>query len=379
MRPIQTLWKKIALVCCVLALVSVPVAIKNTLFIPEASLDLALRHNAAILLSEHHNPYTFVLSETQEPARESYAPSVVAMMLPFASMSFDMTKWLWLGINMVATILILWVLFHLVGVKGGAGTSSYWPFVAAGAFFLASTPWRVVLGNGQFTLVAVAGALVSLYLVDKKHPVLCGFSLAIAMIKYPLTGLIPLVFLCKRQWLSVGVMLGVHGLLTLGVSYWLSENPVTLLWQSVASNQGNVGLGLADLGVFLGQYPWVYGVTALALLGVFAWGVMVHKERPWLGLFGITFLMTLLLSYHRIYDFAVLIVPLVYVLYAYRPSWIRTLWLVFIGLVFFVERLAIVFPNAYAVLQGVLVTLALVIFVTECFKQAPLSPNQTCI
>ncbi len=98
----------------IIALISAAIAIKNTLWIPTASLDLELRHNAAILLRDRQNPYTTLLPETQAAAKESYAPSIVAMLIPLSFLSFSSTKILWLFLNFCATGLILGLLFQLL-------------------------------------------------------------------------------------------------------------------------------------------------------------------------------------------------------------------------------------------------------------------------
>ncbi len=361
-------------ILCVIALVSVGMALKNTLLIPEASLDLALRRSAAVHLMHQQNPYTTILPTTHAPANESYAPSVICMILPLATVSFATAKTLWMILNLCATGLILGLFSWQYHTDKKNPLRFKNLFLIASFLFLASTPWRVAMANGQFTLIALSATLVAIVLSEKNKDVLAGIALSIAMIKYPLTGLIPLVFLFKKRWLSVGIMLTIHSLLTLVSGYWLSENPVQLLWQSVATNNTNVPLGLADLGVFLGKFPLTYVVVACMLVAVFIRYLSQRSTTSMLPLCSVAFLLTLLLSYHRIYDFLVLIIPLMLALH--RPTWslVHWLWILFILFVFFGERIALSVPTAYMSLQWILISIGLLLFALEC-----LSPRQRTI
>lgn len=352
-------------ILCALAVVSVGIALKNTLVIPEASLDLELRHSAAVHLLHQQNPYTVILPTTHAPANESYAPSVICMILPLALVSFPTAKILWMLLNLCATGLILGLFFWQYHTDKTNPSGFKNLFFIASALFLSSTPWRVAMANGQFTLIALSATLLAIVLSDKNKAILAGIALSIAMIKYPLTGLIPLVFLFKKRWLSVGIMIAIHGILTVASGYWLSENPVRLIWQSVAGNHGNIHLGIADLGVFLGKFPLAYAFAACLLIAAFIRHISHQRTASMMALCSVTFLMTLLLSYHRIYDFSVLIIPLMLTLH--RPTWslVHWLWVLFISLVFFGERIALLVPTTYVALQWVLVSMGLLIFALE--------------
>jgi len=357
-------------------IISIAVTVKNTLFIPTASLDLQLRYNAAVLLRSQYNPYIpHPEIAIGKDAEESYPPSIICMLVPLSFLSFSMAKTVWMLLNFLCTGLILRLLYLFVSEKE-QGTISPHLFIISAALFLSSTPWRVAIANGQFTLIALAATLFAIFLSEKNKHILAGIILSVAMIKYPVTLFIPLLFLLRGKWLSVCIMAGIHISLTIAAGYWVSVNPIKLIWQSVIANSGNVNLGTADLGIFLGHAPVLYACSALIFIALFLNYSIQRRHEPMIDMVSVTFLMTLLLMYHRIYDFSVLIIPLL--LCKKEPSYpyLRYLWIGFIAHLFFLERISSAIQIPYMWVQSTALVIGLLIFIIEASTLPPKRPKK---
>jgi len=161
--------------------------------------------------------------------------------------------------------------------------------------------------------------MVTLLLKDRSKW-LAGVAFALALSKPTLMALFAVYFLCKKEYQIVLVALTVHVLITLGLSAWVGEHPLSLInnYLEKVSLLTNTypcalwwayqvtGVSLTSL-LHLFQFP-TGGITIIRLLLYVGAAIYIYKERQaeelrTLGLLG---LISVFIDYHWHYDFVVL-------------------------------------------------------------------------
>lgn len=235
----------------------------------------------------------------------------------FSFFSWPVAKILWMVVNLVCILVIPWLVIQLLPEQQTLGKFrvliylSFWTLVAT----------RNGAGLGNPALFVFTGMLLSVILY-KKHWLLAGIALGIALSKYSLSIPILIFFLYKKNFKVIAVTL-LTQIISLLVLAWITwTNPFTILSEYVqiflwVAGHGQGGI---QLSVYLSnQLETVFLVAAafsIGVLGIMIWWVKngnrfrVIQENPLVDLLVLVILTSwgLLVLYHREYDCIVLII-----------------------------------------------------------------------
>lgn len=280
-----------------------------------ASIDF-LWHEARTLL-QGNNPYDVAPQQlATRPASPAWGrwltpavPSSLVFLWPYALFSYQTAVVLWFISNLLATLLILSLSFRLFLPNASRNL-----FVFLGIILLIGAPWRFSVGLGQHGLVCLAAFLLSFYLMRQNRTFLASIFLAFSFLKYTL--IFPfLPLLLKHRYYAVIVLAcSLHFGLLVFVAGWLGELPHLLIIQHLEvamsmQSDGLVDVGSLDqaLGAPLGQAGAL--LLGLALLTGVGWLCVVSDADDLLVL-SVLSILSMVLVYHRIQDFIVLLFPL---------------------------------------------------------------------
>ena len=232
-------------------------------------------------------------------------PSLLALLFPMTVFSPGAARVIWLIMNLLFTagiaLLMRRTFFADVPVYG---------YTVGVLIMLAGTPYRNQIGVGQHTLFAFFFFMLAVYLERnmREHTigktVAVSFCLFVSYFKYTLTAPLALYFLYRKRYKELALSVAGHVLLTEVAAVCLGRSFVYMIKAPLQVASALVSEGGIDLGVIL---P---GGTAMAVAAVIGMGLAVialmlpgdNDE----ALFSLLILWSLVLTYHRTYDFFVL-------------------------------------------------------------------------
>ncbi len=233
-------------------------------------------------------------------------PSCYLLLWPYACMSWNHAKLAW----MLSNLLFTWILL--------SGIRSLWlPRLSAGKFLalclavVASTPWRMVLGNGQHTLFSLAFFVLGYRAVLQKRRLLAGCLLAVSLYKYTVSGpLLGAVFLAGGG-AAIAIAAAIHLALTVLGLHLLAIGPLQILRENLAFTHNLIASGGTDLSaLFAATVPahatplWAF-FGGILTVGV-GWGTW-RARRDDLTMVCLLAGYSLLIVYHRNYDLVMLV------------------------------------------------------------------------
>lgn len=230
-------------------------------------------------------------------------PSLLMMLLPYACMSPIVARYAWLLSNLAFTLGIVWLLR-----KTFLKDLDLFSYAVLMLLMIAGTPYRNQLGVGQHTLFSFFFFLLAVWL-DEKNPegngVLITLCMFISYFKYTLTAPLTLYLLYRKRFKEFVISVVLHCVLTVMSAIWLGKNIIYMITAplkvaSVLSSEGGLDLGAlmggGAISVLCG------GIVAIALIVIAA---MLPKNKEYI-LYTILVLWSLILTYHRTYDYFVL-------------------------------------------------------------------------
>lgn len=268
-------------------------------------------------LLRHENPYRlfreykagrlenkpFLAAETPV-----YPASAEIFLWPVAALDFDDAKWIWAAANIMFAIGCVILIARMAGASG---------VVVLGllGLFLASTPVRNTIGNGQQGLFSFFFFLLAIDLQQQKKTPLAALCLATSWLKYTITFPLSLVFI-RREWRTTfAIAATVHVGLTLFLAFWTGENPLDLLLgpfmlagNSVAASMFDVMAIARYIGVSSLMVPAVVSIALFIAVAV----LMIKSKNDLIANLSLVSLVSLVWCYHWHYDYFVLIIPLAY-------------------------------------------------------------------
>lgn len=361
-----------AILLCVLAFaasISLAVAVKEAL-----SRGIDFQWSGAHLLAMGQDPWeTFLDRDPQHQIilgqQPNYLHELYVLMLPLGKMDYFRSLEYWCAINLI----LLTAIFVMVCRYFKLNRSHSFLLIV---LTLCSTPFRVVLSNGQLSIV-ILFLVTSYYYFDGTE--IRGTSLGLSYAKYSFSPLLALTILFKRRFaiLTASILPPLAGL----IAAWfiLRGNIATLALEPFETSRIAMGPGWGDimtpLEILLRNMDAppkiVYAVPTVVALGL---SVIVAlrlaratqlKER---NEFPLILIFTLLLFKHQPYDYVVLLVPTA-ALMAMARSLERTLALFL--LVYFWIGLTLI--TRFKIEVGMAVTLCNVSFLLAfaiCFTKA---------
>ena len=321
--------------------------------------------DAAKALVLRVNPYTESLNPTgaldaygfEEYFKQMEAnqfPSLLFLLFPYTLLTPLAARYAWLISNLVFTGAMVWLL-----------RKTFFKEMQAQIFYLlvllmiAGTPWRNQIGVGQHTIFSFLFFLLAVYFTQREKTVLASLSLAVCYFKYTLTVPLALYFVYKRKWKELVISVSIHILLTIGAAFWLKESFLAMIIEPLKVSSALSGEGSMDIGALMGGGPYAFVLAVLVMAGLLFLSFVMPKDQEPL-LVSILRLWSLIVTYHRSYDYFVMILPFCYFNgLANDRKWENAVYTILVFAVFFVLRL---FSESPASLAGVGIFYYLVTF-----------------
>jgi hypothetical protein len=268
------------------------------------------------LLLEHENPLRlfaegkFKYDPLHGLSAPAYPMSALVFLWPVAAIDFNHAKGVWAVANIlfaIGSVVLVGRMLDLGGV------------VLAGllGIFLASTPVRNTIGNGQQGLFSLFFFLLAVSFQQRNKTPLAALCLAASWLKYTITFPLSLVFL-RREWrqtLAIAVL--VHIGLTIFLGFWTDDNVLSLFLGPLMQAQDIVSATMFDLmavAKYIGM-PSLTGamIVSIALFVLLA-VLLVNSTSDLVADLSLLSVVSLIWAYHWPYDYFVLIIPLGYAL-----------------------------------------------------------------
>lgn len=332
-------WKTALLAGAALyAMLTLVYMLYNSFTNPLGSIDFHSYWYAAHFLRQGQEPYQAYLAEATPTPPVSYLDGItvnddpaqpnlqqvpvntapiVLVLAPLAYLSWIPAKGLWLGVNTILMLIAPWLTLRLAqhyGIRVGK-----WEQAAVTVAFYSIAAPRFVVGYGQTSLLAY-DLMIGALLLYRRHPLIAGLLLGVALSKYSLVFPIVLLFAFWRQWrlLSVAVLVQVVGLLAVN---WIGDSTplitlqayLTLALEHTAKSGIHIGSLYNGSALFRAVAP--LGLTLI--VGIALYRLYRSRTRDIGQLSGqigdfslivIGLLWGILVVYHRMYD-AILILP----------------------------------------------------------------------
>lgn len=244
-------------------------------------------------------------------------PFAAVLFAPLALTSFELTKALFVIVNLAAAALCLYLASKLWGSEWTTRTKLF-----LGCLLLAFAPFRVTLRLGQISLIIVALLFGAVLAHRKNRRLLAGLLLGLALTKYPLTLPFFLYFLWRREWRMAGAAILVLALLTTVYALGAGVSPLTVVGdyfhyithRSLTADHhfaGTTEIGPLLLVLTGGNEVLADRLTILvAGLGLLAMLIVFRRKPQFEDLhLVIVALYTLWFVYHRTYDSVLCLAP----------------------------------------------------------------------
>ena len=254
-------------------------------------------------LNEFYKMYTDKgLSQKMEA---NQFPSLLFLLAPMTIFSPGPARIIWMILNLAFTAGIVVLLRRTFFAE----VSDY-GYAVGVLVTLAGTPYRNQIGVGQHTLFAFFFFMLAVYLERNMREHTVGKTVAISLclfisyFKYTLTAPLALYFLYRRRYKELVLSVAGHVVLTEISAIWLGRSFIYMIKAPLQVASALVSEGGIDLGVFL---PGTAALVAAAVIGlILAVIAFLLPEGNDEVLFSLLILWSLILTYHRTYDFFVL-------------------------------------------------------------------------
>ena len=322
---------KIILVCILflIAAVSVVQGVRNALAYPKGSFDF--QYDSAKLFLLRINPYDeslnpsgiadkLGLTEFYSDVEANQFPSPLILLVPFTFVQPYVANIVWAVLNLILTVVFLVLMKKLFFYK-----MDNWTWLCLSCIMLAGLSWRNNIGNGQHTIFAFAFFIIALWLSEKGHPILSGLALALSLFKYTLIIPLAVYLIYKKKYKEIGVAAAFHIVLNCVGAWWINDSLINIIIKPLKISSALSSSGYIDLGSVLNLPSAASMLLALVIcIGILILAFMrTEKENHSLVLYTIISYVSLIVIYHRTYDFFILIVPvgILYMLYKRNKKW----------------------------------------------------------
>lgn len=245
-------------------------------------------------------------------------PSLLLILSPYTLLSPLTARYAWLVTNLCLTVAMVYLLRKTflkdIDIK---------EFTILVLLMIAGTPYRNQLGVGQHTIFAFTFFLLAVYIseyslffkenLDKKiailKEILVIICLSICYFKYTLTVPLVLYFIYKKRYIEIAVSVVIHICLTAFSAAWLNDSFLNMIIKplKVSSNLSAEG-GLDISALFKGSII-AYILLLVIMVGLFVLSLKLREGFD-CSLISILALWSLIVTYHRTYDFFVMIIAI---------------------------------------------------------------------
>ena len=268
---------------------------------------------SARLLLEGLDPYKFQFDgRTYDGVSvdATQAPSTVIWLAPWGLLPRLLANKIWAFSNLVFTVMFFAFL-----------RKSFRPFVGNYAYSLiicvviSGVSWRVLIANGQHLMFSLTFWIAAYWATRSDRKWLAGVLMAVGLMKYTATVPLAFIFLCRKEWLAIGVCAAIHIVLSALIGWHVGENPIVMIVESMRVAGGLTAAGDADIAsVALSMGSAC--VKEWALVGYVFYGFLCfalcfikgHDDLLRISVFAV---LANVMFYHRVYDLVTLVFPLV--------------------------------------------------------------------
>ncbi len=311
----QKLWILLYIIFGLLAAVSLIQGCSNAIAVSQdfqwdAAKALTLRINPYIesmtptgILDQYHWEDYYLQMEANQ------FPSLLMLLFPYTLLAPLTARYVWLASNLVFTVLMI-VLLR----KTFLATLDRRLWILLILFMISGTPYRNQLGVGQHTIFSFLFFLAAVYFSRRGEEsgkagytvgtILC---LAVSYFKYTLTVPLALYFVYKRKWKELILSVLIHVGLTILAALWLHTGVLDLIIQPLQVSSALAAEGGIDFGALLQGSPLAFVLAGIVMVFLF---IMMLKMPQGVdaGVISMLVLWSLIVTYHRTYDFFVLVV-----------------------------------------------------------------------
>lgn len=269
-------------------------------------------------------------------------PSLLMLLIPYTFMPPLTARYAWIISNLIFTAGIIFLLRKTFLKEADRDT-----FIAFMLLMIAGTPYRNQLGVGQHTLFAFFFFLLAvwfeeMYKGQRRSPVLFAgvvICLFVCYFKYTLTVPLCLYFVYKKRYPEIAVSAGMHVILTAVSAWWLGDNFINMIIKPLKVSSALAAEGGLDFGALLGGSPLAYVLAFVVMAGLFVLALKLGNTDSDGELISVLVLWSLIITYHRTYDFFVIVTVLAFFLAGNRSVWFKAGYAVVLFAVFFVLRI----------------------------------------
>ncbi len=229
-------------------------------------------------------------------------PSLLALLFPMTAFSPQTAKIIWLVLNILFTAGIVFLL-----KKTFFEDTDTYLFAVSALLMIAGTPYRNQLGVGQHTLFSFFFFMLAVYIdrkcakEGKRSVIPTALCLFVSYFKYTLTAPLALYFIYKRRIKELVISVAGHVVLTFVFAIWLHKGFMDMITEPLKVASALTSEGSFDISAILGS-PWAFIAAGLIFAGLFVIALITpcgeDKE-----LFALLVLWSLVITYHRTYDF----------------------------------------------------------------------------
>lgn len=305
-------------------------------------------------------------------------PSLLMLLIPYTFLPPLLARYAWLVSNLFFTGMIIWLLRKTLFKD----MQSY-SFGLLMLFMISGTPYRNQLGVGQHTLFSFMFFLLAVYACQKneerEEPKKFKFSIAAALavsyFKYTLTAPLALFFLYKKRWREFAASIITHILLTIIAAAWLGTSVPDMIIQPLKVSAALAAEGGIDLGALLNGSPIAFFLAAL-IMCLLLFIVFRMPKGDDVLLLSLLTLVSLIITYHRTYDFWVLVVVAALFMRNSFDKFFKYYYWIMMICIFYVLRL---FHEAAPIMifVGILYYLFTIAIMYLCVKRIRLNRGET--
>ncbi len=252
-------------------------------------------------LSEYYAYYEGIGAPQKMEANQF--PSLLYLLLPYTFFDAHTARIIWLISNLIFTAAIM-LLLRVTFLKDMDRRF----FAVSMLLMIAGLPWRNQMGVGQHTLFSTAFFLLAVYLsVEKERPGPAALALCISYFKYTLTVPLAVYFVYKRKWKELFLSIPLHIAGTAAAALILHESFSDMIIKPLKVAAALSSSGSMDVGALMGGGILSTAVTALILIFLAVLALFCPPDQDRL-LMSVLVLWGLIMTYHRLYDYFVLII-----------------------------------------------------------------------
>lgn len=245
-------------------------------------------------------------------------PSLLMILIPFTWLQPLVARYVWLIFNVFLTGVMIYLLR-----KTFLKDIEQKEFLVLVLLMIAGTPFRNHLGVGQHTIFAFTFFLLAVYLSeycpyfnedieDNKvkyiaRIVLVALCLFICYFKYTLTVPLVLYFVYKKRYMEIVISVIPHIFLTAVASAWLNDSIINMILKPLKVSSALATEGGLDISALLKGSYIAYGILLIVMIFLFVLSLKANDGLD-ISVMAVLILWSLIITYHRTYDFFVLAV-----------------------------------------------------------------------